>query len=197
MRETTVYKVFGPFKVPPKGNGLLQFRAKAAKWEFWEQVVNQEEAGLSEACGCYVISDCQSRVWYVGKLAISMFAEECFGVGKPDKLNHANRRRWGRRLPAPRGSHNARGQQVCQVLRIGKKDIDQLESMLIMFSLRRNTRLLNKAKTKFIRSVVVPGVLNSQQEDERTEPVQSLMEAIGIGSAAPEARQDHRNRGSR
>ena len=170
-----IYKVFGPFPVPKSANGQPNFDNYATK-AFWKQV-NESEPGLSSACGCYVFS-VGKEAWYVG-LTKKAFEIECFMPHKQAKLFVATGKGGGDAYlhlvarTTPRGDRFAKHAH-------SYKDIKELESMLIMVALRRNTRLLNKSNTKFLRSVVVPGILNSQQGDERAHPVQSLREVLGV-----------------
>ena len=85
MGEKIIYKVFGPFKMPRREDGLFDSEP-TAKREFWVQV-NQEEEGLPEARGCYLIS-VHNKVWYVG-LSQHGFENECFSPDKVNKLDRA------------------------------------------------------------------------------------------------------------
>lgn len=165
-----VYRVFGPFKVPRRETGLVD--EPRAKQEFKERV--DEIEGLSEASGCYIVSVHQ-RVWYVG--LAGKFVVECFTPDKVNKMNHA----------IANGKGDACLHILARTTPTGRftskrchKDTRQLETMLIQLALRRNTRLLNKGKTKFIRSVVVPGILNSQRGYAKGKSVRSLRKVLGI-----------------
>ena len=169
------YSIFGPFKVPRKPGGLFD-HGPAARKEFW-RTVDQSKKGLSKGCGCYVIS-VRNKVWYVGLAKCMKFAQECFAVGKVNKLNDAitegkgdaylyllARRTSAGRFATPSSHHG---------------DIEDLEKMLIAIAVERNEKLLNKKDTKFYRNTVVPGILNSNHSLGRAAPVLRLKKVLGI-----------------
>ena len=66
--------------------------------------------------------------------------------------------------------------------------------MLIMLALRRNTPLLNKSKTKFLRSVVVPGIINTPGGYGKGHSAQKFQEGTRRKFAAWSERTDCRAR---
>jgi hypothetical protein len=60
-------------------------------------------------------------------------------------------------------------------------DIEFLETMLIGISLEENPELANVKKTKNLREMRVPGVINSPQAAP-TLPVRDLRNALGLSS---------------
>ena len=145
---------------------------------FWDEEVDKSEPGLSGACGCYVIS-VHEKVWYVGLAQKQDFVTECSTPHKMLKLINAARMAKGDAAlhfiaPTTPGGKFAKPSPTL-------KDIAELETMLIMHALKRNKHLLNKRETKFIRSVVVPGILNSRQGYGKAKSVRSLTTVLGIG----------------
>jgi hypothetical protein len=63
--------------------------------------------------------------------------------------------------------------------RNGYNDIDYFESMLIGMALEKNKQLQNVRKTKFLRELVVPGVINTPP-GRLTEAVLGLKNALGL-----------------
>ena len=169
------YSIFGPFKVPRKGGGLFD-HGSAARKEFW-QAVDMCETGLSKACGCYVIS-VRNRVWYVGLAKCMEFAQECFAVGKVNKLNDAITEGKGDAYLYLVARRTPRGRFAGPSAR--HEDIEDLEKMLIAIAVERNEKLLNKKDTKFYRNTVVPGILNSSRSLGRAAPVVRLKKVLGI-----------------
>ena len=174
------YRVFGPFKVPRKGD--LFDNGAAAKSVFWQEV-EQSEAGLSKAYGCYILSVCQT-VWYVGKAQKLTFGQECFGSTKELKISKA----------INEGGGDAYLHLVARTMSGGTfagrghhEDIDELESRLIEIASRCNRHLLNKSKTKFCRNVVVPGVFNSKSGHRNKRSVKTLMKVLGIRAVESQA----------
>jgi hypothetical protein len=61
---------------------------------------------------------------------------------------------------------------------MANRDIDFLETMLIGMALERNKDLLNARKTKLLREMIVPGIINTPQA-RPTGPVIDLRNALG------------------
>ena len=60
-------------------------------------------------------------------------------------------------------------------------DIEYLETMLIGMALRRNPDLLNVQQTRWLREMVVPGVINTRRGKPRMAETQ-LRQALGISN---------------
>jgi hypothetical protein len=176
-RKTMInYGVFGPFEVFRKKDGLLDHNAMTAFW----QDVDEKEEGLSNACGCYVLS-VRNIVWYVGLTKQQDFAHECSTADKINKFNQAMHK----------GKGNAHLHLLARRTPGGKftkpslhEDIEDLEKMLIAIAVERNGDLLNKKDTKFYRNTVVPGILNSSHKLGRASSVLRLKKVLGIGCQA-------------
>ena len=63
----------------------------------------------------------------------------------------------------------------------GYADVEFLESMLIGIALEQNSQLANARKTKLLREMRVPGVINSPHAAP-TLPVRDLRNALGLSN---------------
>ena len=71
------------------------------------------------------------------------------------------------------------GAKFSKPAKSGYRDIDYLETLLIGMALDQNYDLMNVKKTKFMKEMVVPGVINSPQS-RPTTPVTELRNALGL-----------------
>jgi hypothetical protein len=55
-----------------------------------------------------------------------------------------------------------------------------LENILIGLAIRRNDQLANIAGTKFLKKMVVPGILNTPRGIAKAHSIQSLKKALGV-----------------
>ena len=169
------YEVFGPFELPRTDGNLLDCQPESKK-AFWAEV-NGSNPGLSEACGCYVVS-VHWVVQYVGLARRQSFEGECFQPHKavlyskamqtrksPWRLHLLARMTPGGRFAKPSPTHS---------------DIVDLERLLIAYAIERNEDLLNKKDTGFFRDAVVPGIINSPRGEARAAAVQSLKQVLGL-----------------
>ena len=172
-----IFAVHGGFEI---------YRKKKNRWgvfdkEFWARV-EQQEQGLSRACGCYVFALQNGEninAWYVGKTEKSSFQKECFQATKLmyynevlDAHNGTPRLFLIARLTPTTGKFSKSSTN-------GYNDIDYLESMLIGMALEKNSHLQNVKKTKFLRELVVPGVINTQP-GRSTDAILGLKNALGL-----------------
>jgi hypothetical protein len=115
----------------------------------------------------------------VGKTERRIFKQECFGATKVNYYNEILVRNNGTPLlfllPRCTGS----GRKFSKPSKNGYRDIDYLESMLIGLALERNKQLMNIRKTKLLKEMVVPGVINTPQA-RPTQPVIDLRNALGV-----------------
>ena len=169
---------FGPFDVPRSEKGLIPTDNTSLK-QFWADV-DEVYAGVSQAVGCYIFSIRAGRgmlPWYVGLAEKQKFAKECF---TPHKLVQYNEAIVGRRgtpvltflakqTPAVKFSKPSSN---------GHRDIQFLETMLIGLALRRNSDLANAKDTKFMREMVVHGILNTPR-GRRVQAVADLASLMG------------------
>ena len=173
------FDVFGGFEIHRKSN-----RHGVFDKAFWERV-RASEPLLPDACGCYVfaVKNGQNIVaWYVGKTEKNTFQRECFQATKVNYYNDVFASKNGTLLlfllPRKTGSNR----KFSKPTKTGYRDIDFLESMLIGIALERNSSLMNVKKTKMLREMHVPGVINSPIGHPPTR-VADLRNALGISGS--------------
>ena len=149
------YWVYGPFEIP-RDRDLMEVDKRGLRG-FWEAVENAE-LGLAGASGCYVFgmrATKGARPWYVDQAKVS-FRQECFTKHKLDHYNSVIEARRGTPIlflvarATPERGHFVR--------RLGRREADWMENLLIRHCLVANKRLLNVSGTVFPKEVVVPGV---------------------------------------
>ena len=149
------YWIYGPFEIPR--SGIPSEVDKAELSEFW-RIVEQVDYGLSTATGCYVFglrAALGARPWYVGQAKVS-FRQECF---TPHKLNHYNSV-IGDRKGTPLLFLVARTTLLrgTFVNKLGRREADWVENLLIRQCLIANKSLLNVSGTAFAKEIVIPGL---------------------------------------
>lgn len=169
------FDVRGGFKIARKPN-----RHGIFDKEFWKQV-SDSDGDLPGACGCYVFALQNGNnivAWYVGKTEKRTFESECFQATKVNYYNEVLVDHNGAPLLflLPRLTNS--GAKFSKPTKSGYRDIDFLETMLIGMALERNKDLTNVKKTKLLREMIVPGIINSPQA-RPTGPVIDLRKALG------------------
>lgn len=170
------YEIYGAYLLPRADSGIFT-REASVKADFWAEV-DAEQAGLSEACGCYVIS-VRNVVWYVGVAESQPFRRECFASHTINKIDQAIAEGAGNAMlhllakvtPADRFARPSAN---------GHADAKMLETLFIGIGLQRNEQLLNKSETAILRDIEVPGFYNSPRGLARASSVQSLKQAMGV-----------------
>jgi len=159
------YYPYGPFELPRSDDNLI-FLEDGERLLFWEHV-EKEEYWLSNACGCYVFalrSGGGILPWYVGKAERQSFKNEAL---TPDKIRKYNQTLASGIKGTPVMYLYARATpgklQFSRPSTAKHRDIGFLERSLISFALDRNPDLLNKQETALLRTLVVPGWLNTPQ----------------------------------
>jgi hypothetical protein len=170
------YDIYGGYEIERKPNRLGVFD-KA----FWDRV-REDKANLPEACGCYVFAlqnGNNIRPWYVGKTEKRTFQKECFQSGKIVIYNEvlANLRGISLLFLLPRLTKSMT--KFSKHTKSGYRDVDFLETMVIGMALERNGKLANARKTKFLRKMKVPGVINSPQARPKRS-VSALRKTLGL-----------------
>lgn len=163
------FEIFGGFTLPVEPHGVVPKSKKKHK-EFWEQV-DERHPELRHARGCYIFamnSGGGTTPWYVGKAEKSSFIQECFTPGKINCYNDVlPRYKRGAPLlffvafvtPKGRFAQPSSGHQA----------ISFLEKMLIGQALKKNPNLSNTRDTRLLRSMVVPGLLNTPKGRKRPD----------------------------
>ena len=164
------YEVFGEFDVP-RTKRLVDKSPQALR-AFWEQA-SGSNPGLADAVGCYVFC-IGKKPWYVGLAERQTFRRECFQphklvayasamskvkTGKPKLILLAKM--------TPKGKFAKPGVNGHRATRF-------LEDLLIGMALSRNPKLENARGTKFMKQMVVPGVLNTPQGKSAAKSVKAL-----------------------
>ncbi len=149
------FEPFGPYQIPVDGK-LIDMRRKE---EFWQRV-EDEEAGLPDAVGCYIYAVRAGpgvRPWYVGKTERLSFRKEAF---KFNVVALALSRRKKGTLLLYLLAARTDGGKLKKPAKSSIRSIGALEELLIGTCLRRNPRLLNKKVTRHFREIEVPGYMN-------------------------------------
>jgi hypothetical protein len=173
------FDVCGGFEIARKPN-----RHGVFDKAFWDQV-RMYDASLPDACGCYIFAMKNGSnivAWYVGKTEKNRFQNECFQATKINYYNDVLASRNGTPLlfflPRKTGS----GKQFSKPTKVGYRDIEFLETMLIGIALERNSALMNVKKTKLLREMHVPGIINSSIGHPSTA-VADLRNALGVSGS--------------
>ena len=171
------FEIHGPFDLP-KAKGLVDKTAKSKK-AFWSTVAKRKR-GLPDACGCYVYVVKAKRgalPWYVGITTKRTFRGEALGDHKLTHYNSAIAQKVG---VTPQLFFIARMTPQGRFAKPSThKDVEFLEKFMFGVALNRNSSLSNSKNTKFLRSMVVPGVLNSPH-GKPTAPERELKTVLGL-----------------
>ena len=157
------FKVYGPYEIPRGNKGLI---VKGSLDTFWDDIENENE-GLTSACGCYVLATKTSggttaTPWYIGKAEKSKFSTESLNSDKIEKFNDAldDKKRakpvlflLAQITPAGKFRKPTAGK---------RRAIGELESLLIGMAIKKNPDLINISGTKMLRDLEVIGFLNSK-----------------------------------
>lgn len=158
------YSIHGPFEIKRK-KGLVD-RGKEAKRCFWD-AIEEKESFLPYACGCYVFAIRASmgiKPWYVGLSEKQIFKNECF---KEQKINIYNDvlAQCGNGTPIVfLIAKRTKGGKFNKPGKNGYRDIRYLETLLIGTSIEKNPDLMNIKKTKYMKEMCVPGLINSPKK---------------------------------
>ena len=147
---------------------------------FWANV-EEVSPGLSRACGCYIFVLRYGKnlmPWYVGKAERQAFVHECFTPSKKLIFNDVLIKKNGTPLLYFIPRKTAKG-AFSKPTKNKYADIEFLETMLIGMALERNPNISNIQKTKLLRNIRLPGVINSPQAAP-TKPVRELRNILGL-----------------
>jgi hypothetical protein len=173
------FGVYGGFAIGRKPNRHGLFDGS-----FWQRVSDSpQEQGtkLAKACGCYIFGLKNGKnitAWYVGKTERRTFEQECF---QPTKVNYYNEILIDHNgtpllFLLPRLTKSGK---LSKPTRRRYRDIEYLETMLIGMALEKNRKIFNLRKTKLLREMVVPGVINSLRGPP-TSSQHDLKRALGL-----------------
>ena len=173
------FEIFGPFTIP-RADGLIDDSATARK-DFWA-MVDQKVPKLSEACGCYIFVGKGKKgalPWYVGLTTKRAFRVEALGLHQVNHYNKALAKKIGvlpqlfflaKTTPTDRFARPSANSHA---------DIEFLETLLFGVALNRNPKLRNAKNTKYLKGLVVPGILNSPQRPPKV-PERRLKGVLGL-----------------
>ena len=169
------FLTYGEFPIARNGN--LVAHKPVDRRAFWNQV-DEKVPGLSDACGCYIFIT-RNHAWYVGMAERQSFKKECFSAHKIIQYNEALGEVGGKPslLLLPKMTP---GKHFAKPAKRGHADIRMLESLLIGTAITRNPKLRNVKGTKLLKSMNVPGFLNSGQGQARSKAVQQFKKALGL-----------------
>lgn len=173
------FEVYGPFMMQRKDTGLIDNSSEAKK-AFW-CAVDEEDEGLSEACGCYVFAWRHGNnivPWYVGKTNTGSFKNECFQY---HKLGHYND------IAAAKERGNPVLFIVAELTPTGlfanpspnRPEVDALENILIGIAYAINRNLCNIKGVKILQQLYVPAIINPKP-GKTTAAANLLRQALGI-----------------
>ena len=163
------YDIHGPFRIVRVGR-LVDNSAQIKK-KFWCSVEDQVE-GLSTAVGCYVFC-IGKKPWYVGLAERQSFRSECFQPHKINAFNSALNKMQG--IP-----YLILLSKLTNTERFAKPGVNAhkatrfLEDLLIGMALANNPALENIRGTKFMKELVVPGIINTPRGKAKKAAVQRL-----------------------
>jgi len=171
------FTVHGPFKLQKQANGLVD-RQNDAKRAFWQNVINKDNF-LPSACGCYLYAIRAAKgvkPWYVGMANKQSFETECFASHKVNIYNEVVANRKGTPVLFLLARRTSKGRFAKPSVN-GRSDIRFLETLLIATAIEKNPKLMNVQKTKMLRNMEVPGLINSPQA-RPTRSVALLKDAL-------------------
>ena len=174
------YEVFGAFDVPRKqsrvGRLTVDFSAKALR-SFWDSV-ERVRSGLRSGAGCYLFAVRAGkgiRPWYVGQSKVA-FNRECFAPHKQTIYREVM-------------DDTEKGTPVLFLIarvtpsgrlskQVPEEEANFVEQRLISDATNANPQLKNSHNTKLVKTLVIPGVLNSPR-GAPSEAVKCLKAALG------------------
>lgn len=155
------FSIHGPISLGRNSNGKID-RSSHAKNKFLEDAENIEQ-GLSKAIGCYLFGikyGDSFKPYYVGMASKTSFLRECFGSHKKVIYNEALDDQYG--IPALfLIAKRTKKSKFTKPSKNYLKSLEWLESFLIGICIDKNPKLKNITKTKFLKQLIVPGILNS------------------------------------
>ncbi len=173
------FSVYGPFELP-RQKSLIDTSAKSKK-AFWERV-EKSDPGLSEACGCYIFVVRARRgelPWYIGLTTKRSFRLEALGNFQVNHYNQPLVSKVGVKPMIYFLAKETPGGRFAKPSKNSHKDIEFLETFMFGVALNRNPKLRNLKNTKFLKNLVVPGVINTPQRPP-TNDERSLKQALGL-----------------
>jgi len=173
------FQVHGPYEVP-RVKGLIDNSA-ASKKKFWA-IIRKSVPNLPEACGCYIFTIKAKRgslPWYVGRTTKRTFIGEALGAHQVNHYNQALGKKVGVKPQLFFISKLTPSGRLAKPSGNSHKDIEFLETFMFGVAIKRNPNLRNAKSTKFLRNLMVPGIINSPQRPPTT-PECAMKAAFGL-----------------
>lgn len=173
------FSVYGPFNLP-RHNRLIDTSAKAKRL-FWADV-EAKISGLSEACGCYIYVVRAKRgalPWYVGRTTKRSFKFEAIGAYQANHFNQAIVQKVGVKPQLYFLAKETPKGRFAKPSKNSHTDVEFLETFMFGIALNRNVNLRNSKNMKHLKSLVVPGVINTPKRPP-TRDERSLKSALGL-----------------
>lgn len=155
------YSIHGPFEIKKQKNGLVDM-SKSAKKHFWDYV-KEKYSSLPSSCGCYLFAIRAAKgikPWYVGLAGKQSFEKECFTAHKINIYNEVIARKKGNPLLFLIAKRTKKG-KLANPSKRGHQHNINLETILIGVTLEKNPELMNIKKTKFLKEMCVPCLINT------------------------------------
>lgn len=156
------YSIHGPFEI--KKDEKLINRSNSAKRGFWDDV-KKVDPSLPSACGCYLFAIRAGKgvkPCYIGLAAKQAFEKECFAPHKINIYNDALKSKKGTPLLFFVAKRTSRDKFV-KPGKNGHQASAYLETLMIGAALEKNPELMNIKKTKFLKEICVPCLINTPQ----------------------------------
>ena len=169
------FYVYRPFEMVRDGTAIS--RDRIVKREFWK-MVDEEDDGLSCACGCYIFI-IRKKAWYIGMAEAQPFRTEIFQHHKLVLYSEALREVNGPAKFVFLAKLTQSGERFARP-RKGQRDIQTLEKLMIGAALGHNPMLRNFKDTKLLREMHVPGLLQTGRGEGKALGVRLLREALGV-----------------
>jgi hypothetical protein len=151
------FEPYGPFELKRSNGGV----DRSTKNSFWKSI-ETEYPSLPNAVGCYVFALKAAKgfkPWYVGKTEKQSFMSETWQPGKLLSYGEVIRKHKGKPMLFLLAKLTPQDKFAKPTKRkIGA--VAALEEMLIGICLQRNSELLNKKTTRYLKGLQVPGYLN-------------------------------------
>ena len=176
------YQIYGPYellkKKAAKGN-TLDLSPNALR-SFWDAVDEDSGATLRMGRGCYVFALRAGKgctPWYVGQSKGPFEGEVFTHKNRTHYLEVYGDKKAGTPVMffvvacTPNGKLSQKSLAV--------QEADFVERLLIDHALQKNESLVNVSRTKFIRKMSIPGILNSPK-GALDQPTKTLMMTLGI-----------------
>ena len=172
------FDVAGPFKIERFGPKKIITKESM---KLLKPVLEQEEDGLSESCGCYVFGKRAGNgitPWYIGQACKTPMLKEALNSSNITNYNHILNGASGTPvlfvIPArtPTGKLRSRPSKSL-------KSLSFLERWLIAEAIEKNPELFNTKETMMLRSLQVRGIFNAKQ-GESTAASKELSKALGL-----------------